>query len=117
MRTQVLFVDISRAYFNAPTDPNEPAYFQLPAEDPDSGRGLCGLLQRHMYGTQKAAEGWQSEYSGALVAMGFVHGGACPCIFFHPDKEIVCTVHGDDFTSVGPKKHLDWFESVLEEKI
>ena len=42
MRTQVSFVDISRAYFKAHTDPNDPTYVQLPAEDPDSGTGLCG---------------------------------------------------------------------------
>jgi hypothetical protein len=47
-RTQVSFVDISRAYFNAPTNPDDPAYVQLPAEDADFGKGLCGLLQRHM---------------------------------------------------------------------
>ena len=56
-RTQVSFVDVSRAYFNAVTDPNDPTYVQLPKEDPDHDKGLCGLLLRHMYGTQKAAEG------------------------------------------------------------
>ena len=39
-RCQVSFVDISRAYFNAPTDPNDPTYVALPAEDPDHGKGL-----------------------------------------------------------------------------
>ena len=57
--TQVSFVDISRAYFKAKTDPDDPTYRALPAEDPDSGKGLCRHLQRHMYGTQIAAEGWQ----------------------------------------------------------
>ena len=56
-RTQVSFVDISRAYFNAPTNPDEPTYVALPPEDPDHGKGLCGSLMRRMYGTQKAAEG------------------------------------------------------------
>ena len=70
-RTQVSFVDISREYFNAPTDPNDPCYVALPREDPDFGKDLCGLLQRHMYGTQKAAEGWQSENSSALISFGF----------------------------------------------
>ena len=115
-RTQVSFVDISRAYFNAPTDPNEPCYVQLPREDPDSGKDFCGLLLRHMYGTQKAAEGWQCEYSSALVKLGFTQGVACPCIFFHAEKDIVCTVHGDDFTAVGSKASLDWYEAALEDK-
>ena len=116
MRAQVSFVDISRAYFNAPTNPDDPTYVQLPCEDPDYGKDLCGLLLRHMYGTQKAAEGWQSEYSSFLVSIGFTQGIACPCIFNHADKDIVVIVHGDDFTAVGPKKHLDWYETALEEK-
>ena len=115
-RTHVSFVDISRAYFNAPTDPNDPCYVALPREDPDFGKDLCGLLQRHMYGTQKAAEGWQSEYSSALISFGFKQGVACPCIFVHPERDIVCSVHGDDFTAVGPKDALDWYEAALENK-
>ena len=69
-----------------------------------------------MYGTQKAAEGWQAESSGALVEMGFKQGVACPCIFVHGAKDIVVTVHGDDFTAVGPKVGLDWYEAALEAK-
>ena len=116
MRTQVSFVDISRAYFNAPTDPNDPTYVALPKEDGDHGKDLCGLLMRHMYGTQKAAEGWQSEYSNTLIELGFSQGVACPCIFHHAERDIVCTVHGDDFTAVGPAKHLNWYETALEAK-
>ena len=47
-RTQVSFVDISRAYFNAPTNPDEPTYVALPPEDPEHDKGLCGLPLRHM---------------------------------------------------------------------
>ena len=77
-RCQVSFVDISRAYFNAATDPNDPCYVALPREDPDFGKDLCGLLLRHMYGTQKAAEGWQCEYSSFLVELGFQAGRCVP---------------------------------------
>ena len=57
-RTQVSFVDVFRAYFNARTNPeDEPCYVELPAEDPDAGV-QCGLLLRHMYGTRSAADGW-----------------------------------------------------------
>ena len=54
-RIQVSFVDISRAYFNARTDPEHPVYVDLPPEDPDWGKGLCGRLNVHMYGTRPAA--------------------------------------------------------------
>ena len=57
-RQQVLLIDISRSYFNAPTSDENPTYVDLP---PELGAppGMCGVLKRHMYGTKRAAEGWQ----------------------------------------------------------
>ena len=55
-RTQVSFIDIARAYFCAKTDPDNPTYVELPAEESGSGV-LCGKLLRHMYGTRAAADG------------------------------------------------------------
>ena len=114
-RMQISLIDISRAYFNAKTDPANPTYVALPTEDPDH-RTTCGLLLKHMYGTQAAADGWQQEYSGSLIDMGFVQGVACPCVFWHKAKSLVCSVHGDDFTTAGAKGDLDWFEQQLESR-
>ena len=114
-RTQISAVDISRAYFNAETDENSSTYVALPAEDPDHGN-KCGLLRRHMYGTRAAADGWQQEYSGFLKSIGFRQGEACPCLFYHDKKRLACSVHGDDFTTAGPKCELDKFEEQLEAK-
>jgi hypothetical protein len=114
-RLQLSFIDISRAYFNAKVDPNEPLCVELPLEDPDHGDKV-GFLQRHMYGTRRAADGWQEEYSSALVEMGFVQGKSCPCIFWHEERDVLTSVHGDDFTTRGPKVELDWFAAKLAEK-
>ena len=107
-RSQVLAIDISRAYFNAVTREDEPTYVELP---PEVGvpAGTCALLKRHMYGTQRAADGWQSECSGTLVGLGFVQGAASACVFRHKQRQLVCSVHGDDFTVSGPRSSLDWF--------
>ena len=69
-----------------------------------------------MYGTQAAADGWQQEYAGYMVEMGFRQGIASPCVFVHPSRNLACSVHGDDFTTCGPKRELDWFESTLESR-
>ena len=108
-RQQVLLIDISRAYFNAPTSNDKPTYVELP---PDLGAppGMCGLLKRHMYGTKRAAEGWQEEYSQALAEMGFRQGSASACLFRHESRGIVISVHGDDFTALGNADGLDKFE-------
>ncbi len=109
-------MDISRAYFNAEIDKRDPPTFvQLPAEDPDSNHMVAQLL-RHMYGTRMAADGWQEEYSTFLVSIGFRQGDACPNLFRHPEKKVVTSVHGDDFTSTGPADALDWLEAKISEK-
>ena len=49
-RTQIMVLDISRAYFNAKKDEGvDPTYVELPAEDPDRAEGMCGLLRVHRY--------------------------------------------------------------------
>ena len=40
-----------------------PVYVELPPEDPDYDKDLCGRLNVHMYGTRPAADGWHCEYS------------------------------------------------------
>ena len=51
-----------------------------------------------------------------MLDLGFVQGVACPCVFYHPVKLLYCSVHGDDFTTIGPKHQLDWFEKALSDK-
>ena len=77
---------------------------------------MCALLKKHMYGTQKAADGWQSEYSGTLIDMGFVQRSASACVFSHSSRSIVVSVHGDDFTAAGPCDSLDWYEAELAKR-
>ena len=109
-RVQISTVDVKRAYFNAKVDADEPTYVDLPPEDPDC-QGMCARLDRHMYGTRGAADGWQQEYSSTMVkVLKFRQGLATPCAFYHPSRQLVCCVHGDDFTTSGPKHQLDWFE-------
>ena len=106
-RIQISIIDIKRAYFNAQVDRERtPVFVALPPEDGDS-TSMCGELLRHMYGTRLAADGWQEEYSTMRFKLGFTQGVGHPNIFRHTSKDIFCSVHGDDFTSVGPSKELD----------
>jgi len=114
-RTQISTVDITRAYFNAVKDEDDETYVELPSEEPGAGV-TCARLLRHMYGTRGAADGWQEEYSTALVAMGFRQGMSSPCLFAHLERQVFISVHGDDFTSVGSKRQLDWFEETLKQR-
>ena len=115
-RTQIQIIDISRAYFNAVTDDEHPTFVDLPEEHPDKCRGMCGRLRVHMYGTRRAAEGWHCEYAEYLEKLGFVRGHASACVFRHDEKAITTSVYGDDFTTEGPKRQLDWLKARLEER-
>ena len=76
-------IDICRANLNAKTRDEDPTDVELPNEM-NAPPGTCGLLRRHMYGTQRAAEGWQDEYSSKIVEAGFIQVIASPCVFHHP---------------------------------
>ncbi len=84
---KLLFVDVRKAYFNAKVDESDPVYVDLPPELAQPG--MCAMLQRQMYGTRRAADGWQSEYSGSLVEFGFVQGTSSACVFVHAERGII----------------------------
>ena len=113
---QVSCIDISRAYFHARVTDEHPLYVHLPPEDPDYGSGLCGKLNVHLYGTRPAAEGWYSEYTSTMVEMGFEVGTSTACVFRHTIWHLVCSVHGDDFATAGPKSSLEKFVEELKKK-
>ena len=116
-RTQVSIIDISRAYFNAKKDMDkDPTYVELPEEDDGKAAGMCGLLRVHMYGTRAAADGWHGEYSTFMKSLGFVMGDASACVFRHRSRRLTSSVHGDDFTTAGPKEELDWLKSEMEKR-
>ena len=56
-RTQIMLIDVRRAYFNAVIDKRDkPTFVDVPSEDPDHAEQF-GQLLRHMYGTRGAADG------------------------------------------------------------
>ena len=69
-----------------------------------------------MYGTQRSADGWHSEYSGTLRGLEFAQGAASACVFRHKERRLVCSVHGDDFSVSGPCSSLDWLEAAMKNK-
>ena len=70
-RMQISLIDISRAYFNATCNPEKPTFVALPTEHPDY-TSKSGVLLKHMYGTQAAADGWHQEYSQTLIDLEFL---------------------------------------------
>ena len=77
---KLLFVDVRRAYFYAPA--RRPVFVTLP--DEDSEKGMCGRLNRSMYGTRDAESNWEDKYSSHLVSQGFTRGKDSACAFCPP---------------------------------
>ena len=51
------FIDVSRAYLHAKS--SRKMYVELPPED--AQEGMCGILDKSMYGTRDAAQNWEYE--------------------------------------------------------
>lgn len=64
---KLLFVDIRRAYFRAPA--TRKVYVQRPTEY--ASPGMCGRLNKSMYGTRDAASNWEECYTDFHVKVGF----------------------------------------------
>eukprot|EP00973_Karenia_brevis_P024432 3369648-Karenia_brevis.AAC.1 len=48
--------------------------------------------------------------------LGFCQGASSPCHYWHEQKQLRVTVHGDDFTSLGTKANVDWLHTELAGK-
>ena len=102
--------DVSRAYFYAPIKEGQYIYVKLPDEDILPGEEhMCGRLNFSMYGTRRAAATWEKHWQRVLVAAGFQIGVFSPALAYHPEKDAIVLVHGDDgmwFVAYPPSLHL-----------
>ena len=89
-------------------------YIEIPSEDEDAGPDVLGKLELCLYGTRDAAKGWQETLSAQLEACGFRRGIGHPAVFWHPERDIMTLVHGDDYVSSGLQTDLDWMEVQLQ---
>ena len=106
---KLMFIDIRRAYFHSPA--RRKVYVRLPPED--ATPGYCGALDKSMYGTRDAAQNWEHHYTSVMEKLGFKRGVAVSCLFHHVLRQIRVGIHGDDFTILGDKESLDWFQKSL----
>ena len=112
---RTLLLDVSRAHWYP--EAKRDVWIRLPAEDPRADEpGVCGKLNRTMYGTLDAAQSWGDHYSKILTDAGFIKGLASPCHFFHPSRDIPLLVHGDDFIAAAEDDQLEWVEKLLKGK-
>ena len=89
-------MDIKRAFLYA--DMGREVYINLPEEAKEGdSEEMVGLLKRAMYGTRDAPQCWQEHVKGVMEELGFSAGRANPCVFRHTTRDLVISVHVDDF--------------------
>ena len=98
-------IDIKRAFFHALAF--RAVFVNLPEEDYQEG--MCGKLNKSMYGTRDAAQNWEREYIEFMASVGFVSGISTPCVFYNAGKKLGAVIHGDDFTLLGNEENFDFF--------
>ena len=95
----VMIADVSRAFFEAPA--KRDVCVELPAEaleGEEKPEDVVGKLLASLYGTRDASANWQEEVSKCMQKWGFIVGRYNPCMYLHPQKQILCLVHGDDLS-------------------
>ena len=110
----ILSSDVKRAFFFA--NAKRPIFIKIPSEDFEPGdQDKVGRLNLSLYRTRDAAMNWQDEFTTTLIEKGFRRSQASSCNFYKLEKTIYMTVHGDDFTSIGPEEQLQWLKHILDE--
>ena len=105
-------IDVKKAHLHATV--GRDIFVELP---PELNRpGMCARLKRCLYGTRDAPARWEAFLADKLQSMGFVKGRASPCCYHHPDRDLRCMVHGDDFVFVGPDPDLDWAQAKMQQE-
>ena len=105
-RNQCLdFLDIKKAHFWA--EARRRLLVELPEESGVNTREFVGLLKKSLYGTRDAPSNWEATIRRIMKVLGFTQGRSNSCLYYHPTRHIRVEVHGDDFTGLGTKEHLE----------
>jgi hypothetical protein len=108
----LMILDVKCAFLYGPC--RRVIYIELPVQDPLYGSDFVGVLRKAMYGTRDAPQIWACEVQGALESFGFIKSVFQPSVYFHREKNMIITVHVDDFLVSGELSDLDWlYDSIL----
>ena len=100
-------MNVKKAHLNGEVAEDEKVFVLLPSE---AGGGVA-RLKRWLYGMRPAAKAWEEHYATWLTNEGgFRRGISAATVFWQPRWDVSLVVHGDDFTALGPERHLREFE-------
>ena len=112
-RKKVMFIDIRRAHWTARI--YRKVYVRLP-EEAGLPEGVCGRLNKAMYGCRDAAACWEIEITDFFTCNGFTPGLGSPVLFVNMTRDLQVSIHGDDITSLGFEDNLQWLRERLSDR-
>ena len=105
-----MLTDVKKAHLNGEVPEDEKVFVLLPSE---AGGGVA-RLKRWLYGVRPAAKAWEKHCATRLTnESGFRRGISAATVFWRPRWDVSLVVHGDDFTALGPERHLREFEKQM----
>ena len=69
------------------------------------------------YGYREANQAFELLITELLGETGFVTGKWSPCIHFHPERQLLAYVHGDDFVVLGLPDDSAWLAAQLSKRL
>eukprot|EP00435_Cladocopium_sp_Y103_P063045 s567_g24.t1 len=108
----LMFLDIKKAHFWAPA--RRRILVELP-EELGLPKEYVGLLRRSLYGTRDAPLNWEMAIRDVMVQLGFEQGRSSPCLYYHKQRRILCSVHGDGFMILTGYADAIWLRDQLAE--
>lgn len=106
-----MFINARKAHLNTMREGD--VYIELP-EECGVGEGFCGKLNYWLYGRRPAAAAWEKHYAELFEVVGLKRGEGCGVVFYHKERDVSLTVHGDDFTSCGLEEDFTWVRGLME---
>ena len=105
LRRKLMTLDFEKAFLNGSV--LRDVCINLPEEDGRANGGEnVGYLRKAMYGLREAPAIWQDVVRALMCNLGYEPCATIPCVYRHPESDVVVVAHVDDFLACGDKTAL-----------
>ncbi len=85
------------------------------AEDIRTGKWVI-KLNRCMYELHQSGRIWNERADAFLKSAGLTRSVSDPCLYYHPEAQLVVTVHVDDNLIYGARREINWIKKKLAQE-
>ena len=115
LRRKLMALDFDKAFLNGVME--RQVCIVLPEEDSRRCNGAkVGLLKRAMYGLREAPAIWQRVVRQLMQELGFEACVTVPCLYYHPERDLLVVAHVDDLLVSGPHEELVSLRQAIRER-